>query len=273
MSENIFGNESQTTDSNKQSETATTQDVQSDPSFADLLGTIKNERGEPKYRDLPTAIDALKHSQDFIPQLKTENETLKSELEQLRQEVQKLSAVKETVEKLTSQRTEQQNTTGNQFDESTVANLINRTLTQREAEAIQKANVSTVVKTIQEKFGAEAEKVFYTKAQEMGMRPEQINKLASESPQAVFALFGINSVQQPQQRITAPSANGVNTTGLQPQQSTFIGRNTSGWQVGSTTAELSAESNNAKKLVEELHSQGMSTYDLTDPKVYSKFFK
>ena len=272
MSDNIFGNQEQTTAPNKQSETATTPNDQSGNSFADLLGTIKNERGEPKYRDLNTAIDALKHSQDFIPQLKSENETLKSELEQLRAEVQKLSAVKETVERLTSQRTEQQNTTTNQFDESTVANLINRTLTQREAEAIQKANVSTVVKTIQEKFGADAEKVFYTKAQEMGMRPEQINKLASESPQAVFALLGLN-VATSQQRVTSPTGSAVNTTGLQPQQSTFIGRNASGWQIGSTTSELRAESENAKKLVEELHSQGMSTYDLTDPKVYSKFFK
>ncbi len=50
----------------------------SDNVFADQLASITNERGEPKYKDLPTALQALKHSQEYIPSLKQENETLRS---------------------------------------------------------------------------------------------------------------------------------------------------------------------------------------------------
>lgn len=274
MSDNIFSNGEQTTAPKKEGEAATTPNVQNENSFADLLGTIKNERGEPKYRDLPTALDALKHSQEFIPQIRSENETLKAQLEELRSKVQELSAVKESVEKLTSTQQKREDTPPVQFDEKTVAELVNRTLTQRESEAIQKANITKVVSTIQERFGADSEKVFYARAQEMGMRPEQINKLAAESPTAVFRLFGIDQQQQVAPAKTgAPASNQVNTTGLQPQQTTYIGKNATGWKVGTTTSELRAESDNAKKLVEELHSQGLSTYDLTDPKVYYKYFK
>ncbi len=274
MSDNIFSNGEQTTAPKKEGEAATTPSVQNENSFADLLGTIKNERGEPKYRDLPTALDALKHSQEFIPQIRSENETLKAQLEELRSKVQELSAVKESVEKLTSTQQKREDTPPVQFDEKTVAELVNRTLTQRESEAIQKANITKVVSTIQERFGADSEKVFYARAQEMGMRPEQINKLAAESPTAVFRLFGIDQQQQVAPAKTgAPASNQVNTTGLQPQQTTYIGKNATGWKVGTTTSELRAESDNAKKLVEELHSQGLSTYDLTDPKVYYKHFK
>lgn len=274
MSDNIFSNGEQTTATQEKGDAATTQNVQEQNPFADLLGTIRNERGEPKYRDLNTALDALKHSQEFIPQLKSENETLKQELERLRSQVQELNTVKESVQELASRKASQENTPQKQFDESTVAELVNRTLTQREAEAIQKANVTKVVNTIRERFGDTAEKTFYSKAAEMGMSPAQINKLSMESPQAVFTLLGITSTpQQAPVKTNAPVGSQVNTAGYQPQTTTFIGKNANGWQVGSTTAELRAESENAKKLVEELHGQGLSTYDLTDPKVYYKYFK
>ena len=42
--------------------------------FAHQLFAIKNERGEPKYTSLSTALDALKHSQEYIPQLQTQND-------------------------------------------------------------------------------------------------------------------------------------------------------------------------------------------------------
>jgi len=36
-----------------------------------LLSGIKNERGEQKYKDVKTALEALKHSQEYIPEVKS----------------------------------------------------------------------------------------------------------------------------------------------------------------------------------------------------------
>ena len=80
--ENIFNNDS-TQNQNSNDAVANASNGQSDNSFADLLGSIKNERGEPKYKDVQTALDALKHSQDFIPQLKIEKEQLEIKLANL----------------------------------------------------------------------------------------------------------------------------------------------------------------------------------------------
>ena len=46
----------------------------SNDQLANLLTGIKNERGEPKYKDVQTALEALRHSQEYIPTLKQEKE-------------------------------------------------------------------------------------------------------------------------------------------------------------------------------------------------------
>lgn len=273
MSDNIFNSSEQTPVQNQVSEgNATSQPSQSNSPFADLLGSIRNEKGEPKYRDVQTALDALKHSQEFIPQLKTENETLKTELERLKDEVTKLRAVEDTVSRLSSVQ-QQASTNAQGLDEKTVAELVNRTLTAREIEAIQKANITKVVNVMQQALGAEAEKAFYSKAVELGMQPQDINALAAKSPQAVLKLFGLDGTQKESASKTpSPISTGLNTSGYQQKPETFVRKSERSVTIGATTADLRAESENAKKLVEELHSNGLSTYDLTDPKQYFKFF-
>jgi hypothetical protein len=41
---------------------------------------------------------------------------------------------------------------------------------------------------------------------------------------------------------------------------------------GASDHEVREESLASKKMVEEVHSQGLEMYDLTDPKVYKKYF-
>lgn len=244
---------------------------ESDP-LNTLLGSIKNEQGQPKYNNPVDALNALKHSQEFIPQLKQENASLRSEIEQLRAQVDKLKGVEEVVERLTSQ---QNNTAtpGKVLDENAIADLVQRTLSKREVEAVQKANVTSVVQTLQSQFGQEAEKAFYGKAQELGMSVQQMNSLAATSPQAVLQLFGVQ--KRDAGKVNTPSAvpSGVNTAGFQPKQDTYIARNTKGVTVGATSQEVADELHAAKKMVEELQQQGMSVDDLSNPKNYKKFFR
>ena len=71
----------------------------------------------------------------------------------------------------------------------------------------------------------------------------------------------------------APTSGSVNTSGYQPTPQSYISKNPKSAILGATTNELRQENDNARKLVEELHSKGMSTYDLSDPKQYFKLFQ
>ena len=64
----------------------------------------------------------------------------------------------------------------------------------------------------------------------------------------------------------------MNTSGLAPHQETFVGRNKESAVMGATTEDMRRESDRSKKMVEELHAQGLSVHDLSDPKVYKKYF-
>jgi len=270
----IFGNEqAQETLEKKEEGTSNAQGAQNNEPFADLLGAIKNERGEPKYKSTDDAIKALKHSQEFIPQLQTENQQLRTKVQELEGSVERLKRVEEVVERLTASQEKGGNTNQPAFDEQTIADLMERTLSKREIEARQKANVSFVAKAMQEKFGAEAEKLFYGKASELGMDAQSINGLAASSPQAVLQLFGVSGKQEQKVNLPSPAKEGIKTEGYQSKQDSFVGRNTKTLSFGATTQDYVQEAEASRKMVEELHEQGLSVSDLANPKKYFATFK
>lgn len=249
-----------------------------DPSsnvYADLLNSIKNERGEPKYKDVQTALDALKHSQEFIPQIKTELEQKNAELERLRAEAARVKELEDTLLKLSSgQQPPQQTQTPAPQGLSTddVAKIVSQTLDKQAKEKTAKENTQSVVQKMAEAFGADAEKVFYQKAKEFGLTEQQVNDLAAQSPQAVFNLYGIGQTKQ-QSSFPAPSQGSINPAGYQPQAKSNLGKNDKSVIIGATSEDLRAEREAARALVDELHANNLSTYDLTDPKTYFKYFK
>ena len=260
----------QTTSANT-SVTGNNTNVNIDNTLADLLKDIKNEAGQPKYSNATEALNGLKHAQEFIPQLKSQLSDKDRELETLRNEVLRLKTVEETVARLTERQETPASTNAPVIDEQKIAELINRTLSQNEEVSLQKTNLTSVVSTLQQSFGADAEKMFYSKASELGLDAKTINALAAKSPQAVLALFGIKGTPQTQTKHTAPS--GVNTTGFQPQTESFISRNKVSTSIGATSSDLMQEHHNSRKMVDELHAQGLSVHDLSDPKQFFKFFK
>lgn len=239
--------------------------------YADLLLSIKNERGEPKYKSVEDALKGLQNAQQFIPTLQAEKAAADAELARLREEANRIKALEETVKALTTQQPPQAATPAPGIDESKIAELVNRTLTQNQQEQLAKSNIGAVVNTLQQKFGAEAEKKFYEKASEMGMTVVEMNTLAAKSPKAVLTMLGVTEQAAPSKGIT-PTTSTVNTSGFQPQQNTFVGRNPKPTLVGATTQDVMQETHNARKMVDELHAQGKSVHDLTDPKQFFKIF-
>lgn len=194
--------------------------VQPESAFADQLAAIRNERGEPKYKDLPTALEALKHSQEFIPQLKSEKERLEQELDQLREELSKRSTVEEVMEKLTAtgvkQETQPQEVP--QISQEDIIKLLEQVvpnyITQREEQTKAQQNILTVDKSLKEAFGEKVQEVVLRRSQELGVSPKELEQLSAKSPQMVLQLFDL----KPQAKVK-PTTSSVNIPPInQPQQ-------------------------------------------------------
>lgn len=236
-----------------------------------LLASIKNERGEPKYKDLTEAFKGLQNAQEFIPSLKTELSQKDAELARLRDENLRLKTVEETVLALTQQRENQTSQPANQgLSAEQIAELVNQSLTKRESQAMQQANLAQVVTTLQQSLGADAGKAFYAKGAELGMSVEEMNALAAKSPKAVLTMFGVSGDGKKPTNVTQSS---YNSSAFEPKADSFIGRNTRSVMSGATTEDFQMENDNARKMVEELHAQGLTVQDLVSPKAYNQFFK
>lgn len=238
-----------------------------------LLMSIKNENGEPKYKTVEEGLKALQHSQTFIEQLKREKATADAEAASLREKADKITELERTVQELIKGNTNQSPgaTTPQTIDEASIAALVERTLTENQKKAVREQNLSNVVRTLEEKFGTEASEKFYSKAQELGLSKAEMNELAAKSPIAVVQLFGLNVNQKQSQ--AAPTTSSFNTSVLDVSKNTDIKANPKSTLVGATTHEIMEESRAAKRMVDELHAQGKSVHDLTDPKVYFATFR
>lgn len=238
--------------------------------FADLLKGIKNERGEQKYASVQDAITALQHSQEYIPNLKTQLTEREKEIENLRREANRIKDLEEAITQLTQKQNDASHTTSPSFDPEKIAGLVEQTITAREAQKTQSQNIALVRDTIASQYGKDAETVFYSKAAEVGLSREQVNQLAATTPKAVFTLLGITDKARPNVSVTSSS---VNSSAYQPKPDSVIGRNPDSVLYGAGTEHLNESVQRANKMVEELEAQGMSVYDLSDPKNYFKMFK
>lgn len=240
--------------------------------FADLLGSIVNERGERKYNSVEEALKGATHAQDFIKQLKEENERMRNELSMKNDLEERYRNIEESVKKLTSREAPNEPTPQNGVSQEELSAIVNNILHTRDVETSSKKNLDTVVSAMLTKFGDQAEKEFYGKAQEFGMTKEGIESLARTSPQAIFRLFGIDGVQN-KPASPNPTVGSVNTSGISPREESSIKPSTRRILNGGTTHDLLAEVEDAKKMVEELEKMGMSSHDLSNPKNYRKFMQ
>lgn len=214
--------------------------------FADLLGTVLNDRGEQKYKSVPEAMKGLHHAQNHIG-------SLEQKVAELEAELSKRSSVQDQLDQFTqSQSQESQAPAG--LDEAAVVQLLEGYLNKKEAVSTAQANTQRVVQAMQQKFGEKAEESFYGKAKELGMTPEQFNQLSSQSPDAVLALFGGVQTQthspsrgsyhipeQPRKEIPTIMDGGEERISLPAGESSVL--------MGATSEEMAAEFRRHKEAV------------------------
>ena len=153
------------------------------------------------------------------------------------------------------------------LDPEEQAKLFDRHLDAREQVAARTKNIDAVTSAMAEKFGEKAEEEFYKKGAELNLSQDELNNLAGTSPAAVLALFGTGSTKTG----ADVSVGGQPYT---PGQKKEVVERNRGVSVlsGSTSHDVRAEYDKVKGLVSDLHAQGVSVADLTDPKLYRKYF-
>lgn len=195
----------------------------------DLLLTIKNEQGEPKYKTVADAIKALASSQAFIPQLLSEKKTQEEELIRLREEAKRIDNIDEVLKKLTANEAIQKpngETTPAGLSAETVTELVRKELESREINNTAKANIMTVQKALTEKFGDKTKEVVARKAAELGVSPEKLGELSATAPAMVLTLFQTVAKSNPTpttSSVSLPSFKTDGTTVEAPKKSVLLG--------------------------------------------------
>lgn len=193
-------------ESNIQQETPAQQEPSQQSAFADQLSMIKNENGEQKYDSVNKALDALAHSQQYIPQLKSESEAKDMEIAKLREELSKREAVSEVVDKLTAQQAQPEPTPQvSGLNEQDVLNLVQNFSQQQQQQQTAAQNEKSVSDALFGQYGDKTQEVVAKKASELGMTVEALQNLSRTSPQAALQLFGTSAVSAP--KTTSGSIN------------------------------------------------------------------
>ena len=250
--------------------------------YSAMLASIKNERGEQKYKNIEEALKALQSSQEYIPKLHQEIDNLKSQKNTLEEQYEKALSIGEKIDLLLEER----DRSGAPFDdnggeppppepkEPPAQNNLNtddlyRDFRQRmrneEASLVQQRNFEEVNRALSQMYGDKAYEFIANKSTEYGMSVEQMKQLASTNPKAALSLLGVSGKKE------MNISNSYNSSNFKTTEDNEIRRNQKSL-IGGTTADINNEFRNSSKMVEQLHERGMSINDLTNPQNYYKIF-
>lgn len=248
------------------------QPTNSSSQFDTMLSGIVNERGEPKYRTVEDGLRALKHAQEHITTLTADRARLEQERNDALAKSARAAELEETVQKLTRRAAEPE-PQAPQYDEETIANIVDTRLTYQQQQAAALANQKVVAGKLSEVYGDKARDLFYEKATTMGFTPAEFEALAAKSPQAVLTMLNIDSGGALKQPNKSPVSGTVATDAFQSRPSSFIGAETEKVPLGGGERHFSKFLDNSRQMVEELGTSGMTVHDLTNPTNYFKYFK
>lgn len=187
----------------------------SNPSLDDFMGEGK------KYSDPNAVAKALVEKDAFIQRLIEEKRRME---EDLLAEANK-KAFEDRIKALEqAQLTERMETPPREvtppptpIDPAKIEEMVQRTMTEREAQNARSRNLMVVKDTLTEKLGEDYTRHVKTRAAELGMSMEQLNQMAANTPQAFLALV-VPSERAPDN--VAPPATRHNSAAFTPQTNT-----------------------------------------------------
>lgn len=203
--------------------------------YEDLLKTIVNEQGQPKYANLSEALKALQHAQSYIPEVKSQLTQREQEVLRLQAELEQRQSIEDVVSRLAkpNQPNAQDNPPASSgLDESAVMKLVQQTLERQQQLTAAQANQAQVEQALKAKFGEKTKEVVQQRAAELGLTPQALGELSSKSPQAVLALFNTQGTHSPQ-----PTRSSVNIPPTRQPGSPPIERPTKSLLTGASTKD------------------------------------
>lgn len=159
--------------------------------FADQLQGITNDEGKPKYASVEEAIKALKHSQEYIPQVKSERDSLEQQVRDLQEKLEAQQKLQDVLKEAQEQPNQSQ--AGLELDEGKIERLVQQKLEAMNASKQAEANFSTVIESLSSKFGAQANAEINKKAAELGTTTKDLEEMAKKNPKLVLNLFGAHA--------------------------------------------------------------------------------
>lgn len=208
---NVFGGD--TTPSAASTTATPPSDGTPNDALATMLSAIKNEQGVQKYDSVEKALEALKHSQEYIPSLKTELEKKENELAELRAVKGRYENLEAIVERLTATKpTGEEPPATKGLDEQAVNELVKRTLAETESSRKATENLNKVQEVLIGKFKDKASEAVKAKADELGVTTKYLEELAKKSPTLALQLFNTKVGESPSATTSSFSSS------LNPQQ-------------------------------------------------------
>lgn len=166
--------------------------------FADKLAGITGDDGKPKYESVEAALEALKHSQDFIETLKEERVQDAKSMEAMKEEITKMKAIEEFQASLKPN--QEPATTpageGEGKQKLDIDKLLEDKLNARSAEATANANLEKVISDLTTKFGDKTSEHITKVAKDLGTTPAELKDLAMKNPTMAMTLLGTNGPEK-----------------------------------------------------------------------------
>ena len=170
-----------------------------------ILGSYVGD--DKKYKTPEELAKGYNNADQFINQLKTENDQLRGELDKRLNAEDMVDQIKREREELQASMKAQENTTP-QLDEKALSDLISQTLDQKNTQKVAQDNIQAVDSKMKELFGTDkASEILQTKSKELNLSVEYLAEVAAKSPDGFYSLLGIGRDKTITPSITASTTN------------------------------------------------------------------
>lgn len=169
--------------------------------LADWVGPGK------KYASVDEVYKAFPNAQNHI-------QTQQQKIAELEAELNKRKSAEEVLQEIRSRETEQQKPTsqGVEVNEQVLSEIVDRRLDMRSKQQIAQDNLKVFKEQFGSVYGDKAADMYTNLSKETGLSFDELNAMASKSPQAVLKMAGVN---QPKAKTSFASVEGsVNTQAL-----------------------------------------------------------
>lgn len=151
-----------------------------------LLKSITNDDGTPKYASEAEALKALAHAQDHIKTLEADNASLKDKGDASEKLDELLAAVKQSKDSGQGESGDNASTLGTED----VLTIVKEYLDDTKAAESRTSNIKTVTNLFKSRYGKDASEKLYGKAADLGLGKSEINSMIAANPNAALRILG-----------------------------------------------------------------------------------